>query len=452
MINPANNSAIDGKSLETLRQRSAEVGGNVVIETDQQVNHGVEVSDPAFGLLEASVYNEKNSNKSRRKDRRVDVDNLVTATDLAHQGLENLGADELTITKDYVELPAATTDSGHLVLESEVKFLDEKNGLKTTKAVSAWTPRITKIQSDPEADGGATTTTKQVVTAASAFPARTIATLSAVRTQIGEDKYLQVVKVLDSTRPVLVSQEEESSTGKKVTTTRTILDSAPTFDDDGTARFLKSVKQISSDRWLQTVREIDDSILSTTFQEYHPVEYTFPPYLDETTPFLIQTTTDDQILINTLRSAGQRLRVPCLFETTYHTTLPSLSSIFQFKPVDIELRIPEGGISERGVLTDGAVFTFKVNPSEAEMQKLLAQVQQGVITYLQYFEAIQSRDITLEFPPSDPTVTEYKALMGNTVLIADDMMRWKYNLYRRVKVWMRMPNLDLDLSGNISYS
>lgn len=452
MINPDNNAAIDGKTLEAVRQRSAEVNGNVVIETDKQVNHGADVTAPEFGLLESTVYNEKNSNKSRRKDRRIDVENLVTATDKAHQGLESMGADSLTITRDYVELPAAEPDSGHLVVESEISFIDEKNGLKTTKAVDSWQPRVSKNQADPEADGEATTLTKRVVAAADAWPVRTLSTLSATRTQIGEDKFLQAVKVLDSARTPLVSTEEEPTTGKKVTITRTIHDSAPAFNVDGTARFVTSVKHAGKDRWVKTVREIDPSILTTTFQEYHPVEYLFPAYLDEDTPFLIFEAAEDQTLINTLRSASQRLRVPCLFEITYHATLPTLSSIFQFKPVDIVLRTPEGAISEQNVLTDGAVITFRLKATPEYLQALFEKYKRGDISWATYLERSPGADVSFEFPASSPTTTAYKALMNNVVLIADDMMRWKYNLYRRVKVWMKIPDLATSLDGSISYS
>jgi len=450
MINPDNNAAIEGKNLEVLREQSAETNGNVEYEIDTQVNHRGEVSEPAFGLLSSKVYNEKNSNKSRRRNRFVDKDNLVTAEDKAYAGLDDLGADSTTETREYVELPASP-DSGHLVVESGIKFLNEKNGLKMTKSVAAWQPRTVRNTADPEADGEATTTTKQVVQSGDAWPTRTVNTISLTRTQIGDAKFLQTLKVADS-RPTLVSSEEESTTGKKITVTRTIHASAPSFSDDGTPRFVKSVKHAGKDRWLQVVREIDDSILTTTFQEYHPVEYIFPAYLDEDTPFLLFQADEDQTLINSLRSASQRLRVPCLFETTYHTTLPTLSSIFQFKPVDIKLRTPDGLIEESNVLTDGAVISFRLKATQAYLDALFEKYKRGDISWTTYLARSSGADVDFEFPPSSPTTTAYKALMGSVVLIADDMTRWKYNLFRRTKVWMKIPDLATDLSGSINYS
>lgn len=445
-----NDSAVERQVLEVLRERSGEVRGNLVIETDQGVNHGASETAAAFGLLSSKVYNEKNTNKSRRRNRRVDVDNLVTAEDKLYQGLDDLGADNVTTSEVNVELPASP-DSGHLVLESEIKFIDEKNGIKVTKAVPAWQPRTDTIKADAEAEGEDTTITKQVVQSSDAWPTRTINTIYARRIQIGPGKFQQAVKVAAS-RPTLVSSEEEPTTGKKVTVTRTIHDSAPSFSTNGTARFVKNVKHAGKDRWLQVVREIDSSILSTTFQEYHPVEYIFPAYLDEDTPFLIFQADTDQTLINSLRSSSQRLRVPCLFETTYHTTLPTLASIFQFKPVDIRLRTPDGVVDESGVLTDGAVISFRLKATPEYIAGLFESYKRGDISWTTYLSRVSGADVDFEFPASDPSTTEYKALMGTTVLIADDMMRWKYNLYRRTKVWMTIPDLATSLDGSIAYS
>lgn len=252
--------------------------------------------------------------------------------------------------------------------------------------------------------------------------------------------------------PTLVSQEEEAQTGKKVTTTRTFHSTEPDIGTTGVGRFVESVKQVSTRLWAKTVREIDASILTDTFYEQHPVEFYFPPYLDEDEPFVILQVEKGQSLINTIRSASQRLRVPCLFEITYLTSPPALSDVFQFKPVDIELRTPDGVVSERGVITDGATISFNLELSDAEKVKYAQQVSFGSLSLSAYLAALEGKAVEFDFPPSSPSTTEYKALMGTNVLIADDVTRWKFNLYRRAKVWMKMPNLALNLDGSLSYS
>jgi len=252
--------------------------------------------------------------------------------------------------------------------------------------------------------------------------------------------------------PTLVSQEEEGQTGKKVTVTREFSATAPDIGTDGTGRFVESVKQISTRLWVKTTREIHSSILTDTFRETHPVEYYFPPYLDEDQPFIIMNASEGQTLINSVKSSAQRLKIPCLFEITYHTTYPAIAEIFQFKPVDISLRTPDGYVQESGVITDGATIAFNLHPSDAELAVATAGVASGDFLFSSLVDLASGNEVSFEFPPSSPTTTAYKALMGTNVLIAHDVSRWKFNLYRSVKVWMKMPNLDLGLEGNLGYS
>jgi len=248
--------------------------------------------------------------------------------------------------------------------------------------------------------------------------------------------------------PALVMQEEEGTTGLKVTTTKTFHDTAPNIGTNGTGRFVESVKQISTRLWAKIVREIHADVLTTTWQEYHPVEYRFPPYLDEVQPFIILEIASDRKLINTLRSSPQRLKIPCLFEITYSETVPVISDVFQFKPVDITIRTADGTLDERGVLTDGATVFISV---AANMTLLNSQYAGGAITSEQFLAALRGYEVSFAFPASSPSTTQYKALMGTNVLIADDVTRWKFNLYRRVKVWMKMPDLATNLDGSLTY-
>jgi len=256
-----------------------------------------------------------------------------------------------------------------------------------------------------------------------------------------------VVTRIDSW-PALVMQEEEGTTGLKVTTTKTFHDTAPDIGTNGTGRFVESVKQISTRLWAKIVREIHSSVLTETWQEYHPVEYRFPSYLDEVQPFIILDLVEDRTLINTLKSSAQRLKIPCLFEITYSETVPVISDVFQFKPVDISVRTTDGLLEEKGILTDGATIFIFVDPNR---DKLREQLHAEDITYAEFINKIRGYEVSFDFPASSPSTTQYKALMGTNVLIADDVTRWKFNLYRRVKVWMKMPDLATNLDGSLTY-
>lgn len=449
MQNPDNDRAVHGKVLETFRAQSAETNGDTQWVEERMVNHGEEPLDATFGLLESKVTNERNANKSRRTDRYMDTDDVHELTGREYDGMQALGAATVVVREKTVDITngaAAHVESGNTIMSSEVKALDRVHGRRTTKEVTAWAAMVSENAADTRADGEATTTTEQVVAGATAWPARTINTVELTRKQIGDDKFRQVHVEADS-RPTLTSYEEEPTTGLKVTVARSLsaTDPAGTF---GAAGVVRSVKHVAKDRWLLTTRTIDSSITSTVFYEYHPVEFSFPSYLDADEPFIILEIENNQTLINTLKSSPQRLKIPCLFEIRYYATLPTLSDTFQFKPVDISLRTADGPINENGVLTDGATITLRITPNIEILNQKFAQ---GTITYAQYLTMANGYDVDFEFPPSSPTTTEYLAIMGTNKLIAHDVIKWKYNLYREVKVWMKVPNLATDLSGSLIY-
>lgn len=463
MINPDNNDAIHGKSLVVRHEQSEETRGNTHVTYDKQVNHGEAPLPVKFGRLKSVVYNERNSNKSRREDVCVDTEDLFEPNSVTNNGFDQggmVGGEQLIVVEGLVDTTNGLDNQdvindllqqGYKIIEDKVEPKDRVHGWRTTTLVHDWEVRTDTIIADAEAEGEDTTVTRQIVEASTPWPTRTINTIAASQRHVGNDKFLRTIKTAAS-RPALISFEEEGTTGKRVKITKTVHATDPGFSENGTARFVESVRQAGKDRWLKVEREIDPSILSTTFQEWHPVEYIFPAYLDEDQPFVIMQADEDQTIINTLRSSSQRLKVPCLFEITYHATLPTLSTIFQFKPVDIVLRTPDGLVNETGVLTDGAIITFRLKVSDQEHDRLGALYANGALSEVGFSNALKGSDVNFEFPPSSPTTSEYKALMNTIVLIADDIVRWKYNLYRRVKVWMRIPDLATNLDGNIGYS
>ncbi len=456
--NPRSPRSKHGQPFETSVINSEATEGNKVTVIDRQVNEGDQPLDSEFGLRSSEIYNEKNTNFSRRKDEWLDIDDLFTKTSARENGLENLGADQVITTSRIVDLASAEADTyvnqGNLVLDSNVEQLDRSHGRLTEKTVAAWQPRVKTIKADADAQGRDTTETIQVVAAAAAWPTRDAKTIALVRNQIGYDKFLQTLKELVIPEgvveadywPTLTSYEEEPVTGKKVTVARSILTSAPTFDTNATPGEVDSVKQVSTDRWIRVLRTIDASVLTpTTFTEYHTIEYRFPAYLDPNTPVMQQVVTTptgaSSRLINILKTSEQRLRINCLFETTYHSTQPTTDEIFQFKPIDLRINTSDGTIAESGVLTDG--FTVVL----------------GTVLAMG-----SPQDVVVTIPPSNPTTTDYLTLMGfagtvgdfvpnppAVVLIADDVSKWKYNLWKRTKIKLRMPNLALSLEGSLTY-
>lgn len=514
--NPNPKDATIGKELIVEKVCDESTEGNWVTQLDQMVQHGAEPLTPTFGLLSSKIYNERNANKSRRKDVVVYVDDLFPLMVYEYDGMSELGSDvtqRLTELVDVTDPDLVDFETGHLVISDKVKCVDRNHGKRERATVTNWEPRVTTVYKSAEAGGKDFVITKKVVKESDPLPAITDNTVLLKREQIGIDKFLQTEgvapdgkgtltivdafgnescetttesklvplsftmppKTLDMiaqklqqidglqqrytvTRltngwPTLVSYEEEPITGKRVTVTRTVHDSQPSYPVNGTGRFVKSVKHTGCGRWIQVLREIDPTILTETFYEYHSVDYSFPAYLDPANPFLVFRIGEGHELINAVKSSSHRFKIPCRFEITYHTSPPNASEVFQFKPVSIEVQLPNQTINEPRIITDSVTISTEIlNESYRYGMGYLLQALGGIPGY-----ALMRVNFT--FQASSPTATEYIAIMrGNPppgwsreVLILEDSSRWKFNLWRRVRVYMRFPNLTQSLGGSLIY-
>lgn len=237
---------------------------------------------------------------------------------------------------------------------------------------------------------------------------------------------------------IFTDEAEEPETGLEVLIERKILDaSTMPAETKGVAREVKTVKILDEKKALIITRTIDAAILSSTFTEYHNVKYYFPSYMDAGNPVSISDIFD-KIVVTVNKSSDHEFTIPCRFETTYHTSAVTPAEIFQFKPIDINLSEPP--IFANNVLTDEGVLQFSlpyVTGTDVVGGLSTKQVETGFFSY--------------GISASSPTTTEYLALMGTEVLIADEVTRWKYNLWQRTKVNLTIPDLSLGLGGYISY-
>jgi hypothetical protein len=500
--------ATRGKALVSEIGPNAETRGNTHTVIDQLVEHGAEPLRPRFGLLQSRVYNERNANKSRREDTFVDVYDLQELATTEAKGLEELGADDVTTTTSLVDATTTTPTHDFLRISDKIVQTDRNHADREIRTVESWNPRVDRIVNSPEGGGNDLFIRRQVVRHDDPIP--TGSNIEAFkREQIGQDKYLDTYtyadgghgtlttednfgvescKTVTETRkvpldfelpaksidtvaeslqqidghkkiytktilpngwPQLVSYEEEPVTGKRVEVTRTIHGTEPTVAVNGAARRVVSVRHTGCDRWTKVIREIDPSILTETFYEYHSVEYDFPSYLDPDTPFVIHSLGGGKELINAVKSSPHRFKIPCRFEITYHTSAPTAAEVFQFKPVTIEVDIPGRSIRER-VITDALTITTDVF-NEAYINVVTGNPP----------PAYAITEVTFNFPASYPTATNYIKLMRgepftdndppHEALILEDSSRWKYNLWRRVRVYMKFPDLTQALDDSLIY-
>jgi hypothetical protein len=234
-----------------------------------------------------------------------------------------------------------------------------------------------------------------------------------------------------SSWPEYVDLEEDPTTGLEVTVTRTIVNRAspPTFGA-GTPRYVNNIKWIDAYKGLQVKRMIHSDILTEEWEEFHGVKYYFPAYMEPSAPFSLLDDGAGNWVLTPNKSSDVNVTVPCRFLITYHTTPQVPDEIFQFKPVDLHLYSPQFRVLESDVLCDEGTLSFP-----------LVDYGAPSIFHLEW-----------ALPASSPTATEFTgSLVGTEQLIADDCIRWNYNLYRRTRVYMKIPNFNLGLGASLSY-
>lgn len=409
--------AVNGPLRETDRRCDESTRGNVVVTTEQMVAEGIPLRDLEYGKLSEVVSNEKNNNKSVR--RVVEVEDFYVNVSGKKVGLDDLGAENVTITVEDVDLTtqsalAAATPIDLLTLNSDVKRKDRVHGEKTTVAVEAWQQRTRTLVGDADAFGG----DRQIITQVKAIndPFTVVAnTLTKERKQLDSAKELQIITALgEGGAGTFTDYEEEPTSSKRVTVSRTLVDVASTPAVNATAGSVVTQKQTFSNKALRITRTIDPSILTETFIERHYVDYFFPAYLDADDPFTIVA---GGWAPN--KSGDQSLKVLGRFEITYHTAPTTPGSIFQFKTIDLHAQTYDYRLIVNDVIADAGSMVLVFGT-------------------------------TYSWFASSPSTTEYLALMGTEVLIIDDCVKWKYNLWRRTKVYITLPTLTEGF-GSIGY-
>lgn len=488
-------SQIGGKVIPILIGRDAESDGIKVTEVQQEadVNSAPELG-PTFGVLSERFENpEGNDRRGKFVKKTWDTaDPWLKIT--KRLALEN-GAGVATETETkYIDITSgvpAPTSNGLLVVSSEITAFDRAHGIQKDVVVDQWNPLVTTKNNDSDAFGGTTTESRQIKLTSDALPSNTALTLANYKEAIDSVKSWHVLKTaasfgtlvnkdglteeslgvgstvtidieddtfvmpdpgfrtlvsklvqskanpkqfvytraeLDADWPNFIDYEEEPETGLLVTVSRNIVDNdtAPTLTA-GAARHTRKLKRLDNQKWLYVDREIHEDVLTTTFQERHNVKYYFPSYLSATTPFLI-INAGESTAVSPNKSSDHVFSIPCRFEITYHSSVPAVSEVFQFKTIDMHLTTPQFSIHENDIVCDGGTATFFINTETAG---------NFIFSYT--------------FPSSSPTTTEYLAAMGTEKLIADTVQRWKFNLWRRTKVWLKLPEIQSSLSGSLGY-
>jgi len=179
-----------------------------------------------------------------------------------------------------------------------------------------------------------------------------------------------------------------------------------------------SFKAIDYLRTLVTLRHInEDVILATEYEEVHNIKIDIPARLHPDTPFTIESVSASggtRSVVSTNRSSDLSITLPCRFVITYHDTQPTPDEVFQFLPVDISIATPDWNLEERDILTNGGTLV----------------IYYGATPY------------SFDIAESVPSVDDLIDMIGDEVLIADESERWKFNLWKRTKIYMTIPDIS----------
>jgi hypothetical protein len=472
-----------------------------VLRYDQEVDQRFEPNfTPQFGLLGVELKNDRNARRSHLQYLLLDTEDLFEPLDVTNFQREFGGVNPTTRTEVLdatEEFPSPEADA-LLVVSSSVRHVDRAHAIRTTTEVERWAQLDKVNPKDPDAGGNKTIERRQVVAKNTTLPSgngvlqaelqdltetqslltykfapdgfrskfsyfdtdedglgcETVVeeklvepnftkpetdylTIDQKLVDLGNGKLLFTKKSVNAW-PTFTDTEEDPETGLKIEVKREILDRdnmpSITYGEVGK---IKRLKILDCRKALLVTRTANISQFEAkTIEEWHNVSYYFPAWLDPTNPFSIQgfvvntgseTTDNYASAVTTNRASDHTFKIPCKFVITFHSTPPTISEIFQFKPIDLRLESTSFRIYENDVLCDAGLLAFR--------------------------DAQTSARLTFNIPASSPTASEFKEMMRlrTEVLIADDIIKWNYNLWKRVRVYLKMPDIRLTLGGYLSY-
>lgn len=210
----------------------------------------------------------------------------------------------------------------------------------------------------------------------------------------------------------LVDYEPDEETNDWITTTRQIVfsTSVPSTPSPGTEVTQRSLGTAFSLRVTRTINGGGGGGVPTAYEYHDYIDFQFPRLL---TDIITYTDGSNFRFSPQVRSAYTK-KVNARIAVDFHASEPSASTLFQLFPVDWSY--------------DG--FTFSVH-------------ENNLITNQWDFSNIGGESIEVwTGPASDPTyddgVSSYYSLIGSEVLINERVTPWRFNLWRRMRIYITL--------------
>jgi hypothetical protein len=230
-------------------------------------------------------------------------------------------------------------------------------------------------------------------------------------------------------------------------------------------------RQLDTEKVEVTRKTLEASMIGRPFYSSKNIQYKFPGWLkpgDEYRSnqiyYYLNGATQIPVMVTAgmKEKNGQTLTVPAQLITTYHKLRPIEPEVFQFYTTTFRANTMNDGLGVIGGATYQLAIqlfgrsSIEINDMITDMAACLWTASQtgGIFkfqsigktapTWLQYlvggaYTFAQTENI----PASNPTATEYVAMMtaGTVFLAGCEITPWKYNLWRQVRTYIKMPNL-----------
>jgi len=292
-----------------------------------------------------------------------------------------------------------------------------------------------------------------------------------------QDKKISMGKKLRTTFRVdswqtFTDYVQDPDTQEMVAVTKTVKDASGYVAPTPGSGEEYEVRQLDHLKMLETRRAISDSVLAKSFKTTKNIQYRFPGWLPPGDEYYLQKLADNTT-VYALSDAytiagfnekpGQVLTVPAEVITTYHPTRPLAPEVFQFYTSkfsaqvgfnyradtmlgDYHLRrLGQTSLSFNDLICDEAPVIWKCEHTSGfawDIGIAISIMCRDDPTWINV-GGVFTRSIEKYIPESVPNATTYIEMMQTNarILVGVEIEQWKYNLWRQIRTYIKMPNL-----------
>jgi len=265
-----------------------------------------------------------------------------------------------------------------------------------------------------------------------------------------------------------VDHEMDAETQEVVTVTKRIRDKA-TYVYEKEARVEIEDKQLDHLRVMETRRELSSGVFGKSFKSTKNIQYRFPGWLVPGQEYyiydnFIYSGATISYIAGLNEKNGQTLTVPATVYTSYHPNRPLAPEVFQFFTSSHTASVDNGfltGLSAASTLDKDVASLLRTQPIsindlivnetpavwrcyKASANLYIHVLARTAPTWIgTVYTGVWTYTKVLDLPESKPNASLYVQMMQEEteVLVGVEIEQWKYNLWRQIRTYIKIPNL-----------